>query len=79
MNFYEKENISLYLDNLKRLESMVTLKQKIDLPISFCDCPQTALVLGGGSLFAAYELLKYPSILAITLCDHDYTVLISSS
>ena len=108
MNFYEKENISLYLDNLKLLESMVTLKQKIEiyrhdtlglvlvingeiqhienyqcmyheqlvhLPISFCDCPQTALVLGGGSLFAAYELLKYPSIQAITLCDHDYTVL----
>ena len=108
MNFYEKENISLYLDNLKLLESMVTLKQKIEiyrhdtlglvlvingeiqhienyqcmyheqlvhLPISFCDCPQTALVLGGGSLFAAYELLKYPSIQSITLCDHDYTVL----
>ena len=50
-------------------------EQLIHLPISFCDCPQTALVLGGGSLFAAYELLKYPSIQAITLCDHDYTVL----
>lgn len=108
MNFYEKENISLYLDNLKLLESRITLKQKIEiyqhdvlglvliingeiqhienyqcmyheqlvhLPISFCDYPQTALILGGGSLFAAYELLKYPSIQAITLCDHDYTVL----
>lgn len=31
MNFYEKENISLYLDNLKLLESMVTLKQKIEI------------------------------------------------
>ena len=108
MFFHEKESIALYLDNLVRLESMVTLKQKIEiyrhdtlglvlmindeiqhienyqcmyheqlvhLPMSFCERPQTALVLGGGSLFAAYELLKYPSIQSITLCDHDYTVL----
>lgn len=108
MNFYEKENISLYLDDLYLLESIITPKQKIEiyrhailglvlvinneiqhienyqcmyheqlvhLPISFCVCPQTALVLGGGSLFVAYELLKYPSIHSITLCDHDYTVL----
>lgn len=108
MNFYEKENISLYLDNLILLESIVSLKQKIEiyrhdtlglvliindeiqhienyqcmyheqlvhLPMSFCENPQTALVLGGGSLFAAYELLKYPSMQAVTLCDHDYTVL----
>ena len=34
MNFYEKENISLYLDNLKLLESMVTLKQKIEISIN---------------------------------------------
>lgn len=108
MNFYERESVSLYLDNLKLLESTTTSKQKIEiyrhdilglvlvingeiqhienyqcmyheqlvhLPISFCRCPQTALVLGGGSLFAAYELLKYPSIQAVILCDHDYTVL----
>lgn len=37
--------------------------------------PKTALILGGGSLFAAYEILKYPSIQEVTLCDHDYTVL----
>ena len=108
LNFYEKENISLYLDELDLLESMITPKQKIEiyqhnilglvlvingeiqhieryqciyheqlvhLPISFCECPQTALVLGGGSLFAAHELLKYPSMQTVTLCDHDYTVL----
>lgn len=108
MNFCEKETISLYLDNLTLLESIVSSKQKIEiyrhdilglvliingeiqhienyqcmyheqlvhLPMSFCKKPQTALVLGGGSLFAAYELLKYPSIQAVTLCDHDYTVL----
>ncbi len=31
MNFYEKENISLYLDNLILLESIVSPKQKIEI------------------------------------------------
>lgn len=108
MNFYEKENISLYLDDLKLLENVSTNKQTIEiyrhpllglvlvingeiqhiekyqclyheilvhLPMSFCAMPNNALVLGGGSLFAAYEILKYPSIREVTLCDHDYTVL----
>ena len=108
MNFYEKENISLYLDDLILLENVSSSKQTIEiynhpllglvlvingeiqhiekyqclyheilvhLPMSFCAMPKNALVLGGGSLFAAYEILKYPSIQEIVLCDHDYTVL----
>lgn len=108
MNFYEKENISLYLDDLTLLENVSSSKQTIEiyhhpllglvlvingeiqhiekyqclyheilvhLPMSFCAMPKNALVLGGGSLFAAYEILKYPSIQEVTLCDHDYTVL----
>ena len=91
MNYYKKENISLYLDNLILLEDIRTVKQKIEiyshpllgliliingeiqhiekyqclyhellvhLPISFCDIPRNALIIGGGSLFAAYEVLK---------------------
>lgn len=108
MNFYEKENISLYLDDLTLLECMTTTKQNIEiynhpllglvlvingeiqhiekyqclyhellvhLPLSFCMLPQNALIIGGGSLFAAYEILKYPSIQKVILCDHDHMVL----
>lgn len=108
MNFYEKENISLYLDELTLLEHISTTKQNIEiyshpllgliliingeiqhieryqclyhellvhLPMSFCAMPRNALVIGGGSLFAAYEILKYPSIQEVILCDHDHMVL----
>lgn len=108
MNFYEKENISLYLDELTLLEHISTTKQNIEiyshpllglilvingeiqhiekyqclyhellvhLPMSFCVIPQNALIIGGGSLFAAYEILKYPSIQEVILCDHDHMVL----
>lgn len=47
----------------------------VHLPASFIKSPQNALVIGGGSLFAAYEILKYPSIENVTLCDHDSKVL----
>jgi spermidine synthase len=36
---------------------------------------KNVLVLGGGSLFAAAELLKYPTIRRCTLVDHDAFVL----
>ncbi len=108
MNFFEKENISLYLDELILLECVSTNKQNIEiyqhpllgfvlvingeiqhiekyqcfyheilvhLPMSFCIKPQKALIIGGGSLFAAYEILKYPSIQEVILCDHDPMVL----
>ena len=47
----------------------------VHLPISFIENPQNALIIGGGSLFAANEILKYPSIKTVTLCDHDGNVL----
>lgn len=47
----------------------------VHLPMSFIKKPQNALILGGGSLFAAYEVLKYPTIECVTLCDHDKRVL----
>lgn len=108
MHFYEREPISLYLDELKILEDIITEKQKVKiyshpllglilainneiqhieryqclyhellvhLPVSFCAEPKTALIIGGGSLFAAYEILKYPSIKKVILCDHDHSVL----
>lgn len=47
----------------------------VHLPASFIQNPRKALIIGGGSLFAAYEILKYPSIESVILCDHDAKVL----
>lgn len=47
----------------------------VHIPASFIPKINTALIIGGGSLFAANELLKYPSINSLTLCDYDSTVL----
>ena len=47
----------------------------VHTPMCFIKEPKTALILGGGSLFAAYETLKYPSIQKVTLCDYDPEVL----
>ncbi len=50
-------------------------EQLVHLPIAFIPQVKTALIIGGGSLFAAYEILKYPTIEKIVLCDYDHTVL----
>jgi spermidine synthase len=47
----------------------------IHLPAAFIRKPRTALVLGGGSLFAARELLKYRSIERLLVLDHDAQLL----
>jgi len=49
----------------------------VHLPVSFIPSPKRALIIGGGSLFAAYELLKYSSIIQLDLCDHDSYVISS--
>ena len=50
-------------------------EQLIHLPISLIENVETALIIGGGSLFAAYEILKYPSVKSVVLCDYDKAVL----
>jgi spermidine synthase len=37
----------------------------------FLPSPKSALILGGGSLFAAAEILKYPTIRRVVMVDHD--------
>lgn len=46
----------------------------VHLPCAFVEIPRNGLILGGGSLFAAYELLKYNSIEKVVLIDHDIEV-----
>lgn len=43
----------------------------VHLPAAFVRRPQTALLLGGGSFFAARELLRYRTIERVLMLDHD--------
>jgi len=47
----------------------------VHLPLAFIEEPKSCLIVGGGSLFAAFEVLKYPTIEKVVLCDFDHTVL----
>lgn len=47
----------------------------VHLPTAFLPEIKSAYIIGGGSLFAAYELLKYPTIQKVVLCDYDRNVL----
>lgn len=47
----------------------------VHLPFAIAPNIETVLILGGGSLFAAREVLKYESVKTLVLCDHDKDVL----
>lgn len=47
----------------------------VHLPFAIAQNIETVLILGGGSLFAAREVLKYKSVKSLVLCDHDKEVL----
>ena len=47
----------------------------VHLSMAFIAYPHDILILGGGSLFAASEVLKYPSVKNLVLCDYDHSVL----
>lgn len=64
-------------DELQHVEAWQALYHEplVHLPTAFVPILETALVLGGGSLFAAHQLLKYPTLTQCTLVDHDPSVL----
>lgn len=47
----------------------------VHLPFAINPKIENVLILGGGSLFAAREVLKYKSVKKLILCDHDKEVL----
>lgn len=47
----------------------------VHLPIAFIPHLESVLIIGGGSLFAAHEALKYESVKKVILCDYDHAVL----
>ncbi len=46
----------------------------VHIPMMFISTPKNVLILGGGDLFAAYEVLKYTSIENVVVCDYDKNV-----
>lgn len=47
----------------------------VHFPCAFISKVKNVLILGGGSLFAAAEVLKYTSVKKVTLVDHDKNVI----
>ncbi len=64
-------------DEIQHIECFQTLYHEllVHLPCSFIPVVKNVLIIGGGSLFAASEVLKYNTIETVTLCDHDRNVL----
>jgi spermidine synthase len=64
-------------DELQHVEAWQSLYHEplVHLPASFIRKVQTVLILGGGDLFAAHEVLKYSSVRRVDLVEHDENVL----
>ncbi len=62
---------------IQHIEKYQTLYHEmlVHLPASFVPKIRNILILGGGSLFAAYEVFKYPTVERVILCDHDHSIL----
>ncbi len=64
-------------DEIQHVEAWASLYHEIivHLPCLYIKNVKTALILGGGSLYAAREILKYDSVEEVTLVDFDVEVL----
>ena len=62
---------------IQHIEKYQTLYHEmlVHLPAAFVPRIESVLIFGGGSLFAANEVLKYPSVGRVVLCDYDHNVL----
>lgn len=62
---------------IQHIENYQTLYHEmlVHLPVSFIPHIENVLILGGGSLFAAFEVLKYTTVKRVILCDYDCAVL----
>lgn len=64
-------------DEIQHVEAWAPLYHEplVHLAAAFVERPQTALLLGGGSLFAARELLRYRKMKRVLMIDHDPAVI----
>lgn len=62
---------------IQHIEKYQTLYHEmlVHLPASFVPKIRNILILGGGSLFVAYEVFKYPTVERVILCDYDHSIL----
>ena len=62
-------------DEIHHVEEWVSMYHEsiVHIPMSFIEYPKQILILGGGSLYAAREVLKYPNA-EVTMVDHDKTL-----
>lgn len=70
-------NVLIINGEIQHIEKYQSLYHEmlIHLPAAFIPELSSALILGGGSLFAAFEVLKYPSVKQVVLCDYDSQVI----
>ena len=76
-NHYKLGKILIIDDEIMHVEKYECFYHEplVHLPFAIEPSIETVLILGGGSLFAAREVLKYKSVRTLTLCDHDKEVL----
>lgn len=70
-------NVLIINGEIQHIEKYQSLYHEmlVHLPAAFIPELSSALILGGGSLFAAFEVLKYPSVKQVVLCDYDSQVI----
>lgn len=64
-------------DEIQNIERWTALYHEsiVHIPMMFIKNPRKVLILGGGDLFAAAEVLKYPSVEKVIICDYDPDVI----
>lgn len=64
-------------DEVQHVEAWAPLYHEplVHLPMSFVEQPGKVLILGGGSFFAASEVLKYGGVARVLMIDHDRKLL----
>ena len=69
--------ILLINDEIQHIEAWAPMYHEnvVHIPISFIPRAKSALIIGGGSFFAAKEVLKYQSIKKLVMVDYDEIVI----
>ncbi|MBL7738901.1 MAG: hypothetical protein JNK14_06745 [Chitinophagaceae bacterium] len=84
IELYRHSNLGQVLiinDEIQNIEAWAPFYHEIvvHLPILFIEKIETVLIIGGGSLYAAQEVLKYESVNEVFLVDFDKDIIDLSS
>lgn len=80
IQFYEHSSLGKILvinNEIQHIEAWASLYHEmlVHIPVAFIKEIKRVLILGGGSLFAAKEALRYNSVDEVIMIDHDYKVI----